>query len=243
MAEELKIDNDKATKEMLEKEEYKYGFITEVEQDVLPTGLNEDVIKFISKKKNEPEWLLDYRLKAYKKWLTMKDPAWGKLNITPIDFNNISYFAGPKKKPESLDDLDPEILETYEKLGIPLEEQKMLEGVAVDAVFDSVSLVTTFKSKLAELGIIFCSFSEAVLEHEALVKRYLGSVIPSGDNFYAALNAAVFTDGSFVYVPKGVKCPMELSTYFRINAENTGQFERTLIILVTLQDQRRNLNH
>ena len=230
MAEELKIDNDKATKEMLEKEEYKYGFITEVEQDVLPTGLNEDVIKFISKKKNEPEWLLDYRLKAYKKWLTMKDPAWGKLNITPIDFNNISYFAGPKKKPESLDDLDPEILETYEKLGIPLEEQKMLEGVAVDAVFDSVSLVTTFKSKLAELGIIFCSFSEAVLEHEALVKRYLGSVIPSGDNFYAALNAAVFTDGSFVYVPKGVKCPMELSTYFRINAENTGQFERTLII-------------
>ena len=230
MAEELKIDNDKATKEMLEKEEYKYGFITEVEQDVLPIGLNEDVIKFISKKKNEPEWLLDYRLKAYKKWLTMKDPAWGKLNITPIDFNNISYFAGPKKKPESLDDLDPEILETYEKLGIPLEEQKMLEGVAVDAVFDSVSLVTTFKSKLAELGIIFCSFSEAVLEHEALVKRYLGSVIPSGDNFYAALNAAVFTDGSFVYVPKGVKCPMELSTYFRINAENTGQFERTLII-------------
>ena len=171
MAEELKIDNDKATKEMLEKEEYKYGFITEVEQDVLPIGLNEDVIKFISKKKNEPEWLLDYRLKAYKKWLTMKDPAWGKLNITPIDFNNISYFAGPKKKPESLDDLDPEILETYEKLGIPLEEQKMLEGVAVDAVFDSVSLVTTFKSKLAELGIIFCSFSEAVLEHEALVKR------------------------------------------------------------------------
>ena len=230
MAEELKIDNDKATKEMLEKEEYKYGFITEVEQDVLPIGLNEDVINFISKKKNEPEWLLDYRLKAYKKWLTMKDPAWGKLNITPIDFNNISYFAGPKKKPESLDDLDPEILETYEKLGIPLEEQKMLEGVAVDAVFDSVSLVTTFKSKLAELGIIFCSFSEAVLEHEALVKRYLGSVIPSGDNFYAALNAAVFTDGSFVYVPKGVKCPMELSTYFRINAENTGQFERTLII-------------
>ena len=230
MAEELKIDNDKATKEMLEKEEYKYGFITEVEQDVLPIGLNEDVIKFISKKKNEPEWLLDYRLKAYKKWLTMKDPAWGKLNITPIDFNNISYFAGPKKKPESLDDLDPEILETYEKLGIPLEEQKMLEGVAVDAVFDSVSLVTTFKSKLAELGIIFCSFSEAVLEHEALVKRYLGSVIPSGNNFYAALNAAVFTDGSFVYVPKGVKCPMELSTYFRINAENTGQFERTLII-------------
>ena len=230
MAEELKIDNDKATKEMLEKEEYKYGFITEVEQDILPNGLNEDVIKFISKKKNEPEWLLDYRLKAYKKWLTMKDPAWGKLNITPIDFNNISYFAGPKKKPESLDELDPEILETYEKLGIPLEEQKMLEGVAVDAVFDSVSLVTTFKSKLAELGIIFCSFSEAVLEHEALVKRYLGSVIPSGDNFYAALNAAVFTDGSFVYVPKGVKCPMELSTYFRINAENTGQFERTLII-------------
>ena len=176
MAEELKIDNDKATKEMLEKEEYKYGFIMEVEQDVLPTGLNEDVIKFISKKKNEPEWLLDYRLKGYKKWLTMKDPAWGKLNITPIDFNNISYFAGPKKKPESLDDLDPEILETYEKLGIPLEEQKMLSGVAVDAVFDSVSVATTYKGELDKLGIIFCSISEAIKNHQELIKKYLSPI-------------------------------------------------------------------
>ena len=230
MREELKIDNDQATKEMLESEEYKYGFTTDVDQEVFPKGLNEDIVRKISAKKNEPKWLLDFRLNAYKRWLRMEDPDWAKLNIDKIDYNEMSYFASPKKAPDSLDDIDPEILETYDKLGIPLEEQKMLEGVAVDAVFDSVSLVTTFKDKLAELGIIFCSFSEAVKDHEALVKKYLGKVIPANDNYFAALNAAVFTDGSFVYVPKGVRCPMELSTYFRINAENTGQFERTLII-------------
>ena len=230
MSKELKIDNDEATKEMLQNEEYKYGFVTDIEQDILPKGLDEKVIHHISEKKDEPKWLLNFRLNAYKRWLKMKEPVWPNLKIKPIDYNGISYFAGPKKKPESLDEIDPEILKTYEKLGIPLEEQKMLEGVAVDAVFDSVSLITTFKDKLADLGIIFCSFSEAVKEHESLVKDYLGSVIPAGDNFYSALNAAVFTDGSFVYVPKGVRCPMELSTYFRINAENTGQFERTLII-------------
>jgi len=230
MTKELRIDNDEATKEMLQNEEYKYGFVTDIEQDIFPKGLDEKVIHHISEKKDEPKWLLDFRLKAYRRWLKMKEPIWPNLEIKPIDYNGISYFAGPKKKPESLDEIDPEILETYEKLGIPLEEQKMLEGVAVDAVFDSVSLITTFKDKLADLGIVFCSFSEAVKEHESLVKDYLGTVIPAGDNFYAALNAAVFTDGSFVYVPKGVRCPMELSTYFRINAENTGQFERTLII-------------
>ena len=230
MTKELRIDNDEATKEMLQNEEYKYGFVTDIEQDIFPQGLDEKVIHHISEKKDEPKWLLDFRLKAYKRWLKMKEPVWPNLEIKPIDYNGISYFAGPKKKPESLDEIDPEILETYEKLGIPLEEQKMIEGVAVDAVFDSVSLSTTFKDKLADLGIVFCSFSEAVKEHESLVKDYLGTVIPAGDNFYAALNAAVFTDGSFVYVPKGVRCPMELSTYFRINAENTGQFERTLII-------------
>ena len=228
--EELKIDNDKATKEMLEKNEYKYGFVTDVKQEIIPKGISEEVIHFISNKKNEPEWLLNFRLKAYKKWKTMKEPSWAKLNIEPIDYSNISYFAAPKNMPKSLDEIDPEIIDTYNKLGIPLEEQKQLEGIAVDVVFDSVSLVTTFKEKLAELGIIFCSFSEAVIEHEALVKKYLGRVIPSGDNYFAALNAAVFTDGSFVYIPKGVKCPMELSTYFRINAEETGQFERTLIV-------------
>ena len=228
--EELKIDNDKATKEMLEKNEYKYGFVTDVKQEIIPKGISEEVIHFISNKKNEPEWLLNFRLKAYKKWKTMKEPSWAKLNIEPIDYSNISYFAAPKNMPKSLDEIDPEIIDTYNKLGIPLEEQKQLEGIAVDVVFDSVSLVTTFKEKLAELGIIFCSFSEAVIEHEALVKKYLGRVIPAGDNYFAALNAAVFTDGSFVYIPKGVKCPMELSTYFRINAEDTGQFERTLIV-------------
>ena len=230
MREELKIDNDQATKEMLESEEYKYGFTTEVDQEIFPKGLNEDIVRKISAKKNEPKWLLDFRLNAYKRWLRMEDPDWAKLNIDKIDYNEMSYFASPKKAPDSLDDIDPEILETYDKLGIPLEEQKMLEGVAVDAVFDSVSLVTTFKDNRDELGIIFCSFSEAVKDHEALVKKYLGKVIPANDNYFAALNAAVFTDGSFVYVPKGVRCPMELSTYFRINAENTGQFERTLII-------------
>ena len=230
MTEELKIDNDQATKEMLEKNEYKYGFVTDIEQEIIPKGISEEVIHFISEKKNEPKWLLDFRLKAYKKWKTMQEPSWAKLNIEPIDYNSISYFAAPKDMPKSLDEIDPEIIDTYNKLGIPLEEQKQLEGIAVDVVFDSVSLVTTFKDKLAKLGIIFCSFSEAVEEHEELVKKYLGRVIPAGDNYFAALNAAVFTDGSFVYIPKGVKCPMELSTYFRINAEDTGQFERTLIV-------------
>ena len=212
--------------------EYKYGFVTEIEQEIAPRGLSEDTIRMISSKKNEPGWLLEWRLKAYRHWLTMKEPKWPNVHYAPIDYQNISYYAAPKqpKKPKSLDDIDPELLATYERLGIPLEEQKMLTGVAVDAVFDSVSLITTFKEKLAELGIIFCSISEAVQEHPDLVKKYLGFVVPSNDNFFAALNSAVFTDGSFVYVPKGVRSPMELSTYFRINAENTGQFERTLII-------------
>ena len=212
--------------------EYKYGFVTEIEQEIAPRGLSEDTIRLISSKKNEPGWLLEWRLKAYRHWLTMKEPKWPNVHYAPIDYQNISYYAAPKQptKPKSLDDIDPELLATYEKLGIPLEEQKMLTGVAVDAVFDSVSLITTFKEKLAELGIIFCSISEAVQEYPDLVKKYLGFVVPSNDNFFAALNSAVFTDGSFVYVPKGVRSPMELSTYFRINAENTGQFERTLII-------------
>jgi Fe-S cluster assembly protein SufB len=212
--------------------EYKYGFVTEIEQEIAPRGLSEDTIRLISSKKNEPGWLLEWRLKAYRHWLTMKEPKWPNVHYAPIDYQNISYYAAPKRPKEvkSLDDIDPELLATYEKLGIPLEEQKMLTGVAVDAVFDSVSLITTFKEKLAELGIIFCSISEAVQEYPDLVKKYLGFVVPSNDNFFAALNSAVFTDGSFVYVPKGVRSPMELSTYFRINAENTGQFERTLII-------------
>jgi Fe-S cluster assembly protein SufB len=218
--------------EKLAEQEYKYGFVTDVEQEIAPIGLNEDVIRMISAKKNEPEWLLEWRLNAYKHWLTMKEPKWPNVHYPPIDYQASSYYAAPKKKQtlESLDDLDPEIKEAYDKLGIPLDEQKMLAGVAVDAVFDSVSVITTFKEKLAEEGVIFCSMSEAVLEHPELVKKYLGSVVPHNDNFYAALNTAVFTDGSFVYIPKGVRCPMELSTYFRINAENTGQFERTLII-------------
>lgn len=218
--------------ERLAREEYKYGFVTDVEQEVAPRGLDEDVISMISSKKNEPGWLLDWRLGAYERWKKMKEPGWAFIRYPEIDFNDISYYAAPKSnpRPKSLDEIDPEIKETYDKLGIPLEEQKMLSGVAVDAVFDSVSVFTTFKEKLAEEGVIFCSISEAVEEHPDLVRRYLGSVVPRGDNFYAALNSAVFTDGSFVYVPKGVTCPMELSTYFRINAENTGQFERTLII-------------
>lgn len=218
--------------EKLAQEEYKYGFVTDVEQEIAPKGLNEDVIRMISSKKNEPEWLLEWRLGAYEHWQKMKEPRWAFLRYPKIDFNDISYYAAPKSnpRPKSLDEIDPEIKETYDKLGIPLEEQKMLAGVAVDAVFDSVSVFTTFKEKLAEEGVIFCSISEAVEEHPDLVRKYLGSVVPRGDNFYAALNSAVFTDGSFVYVPKGVRCPMELSTYFRINAENTGQFERTLII-------------
>jgi len=214
----------------LTNKEYKYGFVTNIEQDIAPRGLNEDIIRLISSKKNEPEWMLEWRLKAYRHWCTMKEPKWHNVYYPPIDYNNISYYAAPKKKPGSLDEVDPELLKTYEKLGIPLNEQKMLAGVAVDAVFDSVSLITTFKEKLAELGIIFCSFSEAVLEHPELIKKYLGLVVPYTDNYFASLNSAVFSDGSFVYVPKGVRCPMELSTYFRINAENTGQFERTLII-------------
>ncbi|MGB7292374.1 MAG: Fe-S cluster assembly protein SufB [Thermodesulfobacteriota bacterium] len=218
--------------EQLSKQEYKYGFVTNIEQEIAPKGLNEDIIRMISAKKNEPEWLLEWRLKAYRHWLTMKEPKWQNVHYPPIDYNDISYYAAPKQttKAKSLDDIDPELRATYQKLGIPLEEQMMLAGVAVDAVFDSVSLITTFKEKLAELNIIFCSISDAVQEYPELVKKYMGFVVPSNDNYFAALNSAVFTDGSFVYIPKGVRCPMELSTYFRINAENTGQFERTLII-------------
>jgi Fe-S cluster assembly protein SufB len=211
--------------------EYAAGFVTEVEQDTLPPGLDEHVIREISARKGEPEWMLSWRLKAYRHWLTMSEPRWPNVSYPEIDYQAISYFSAPKKKAlASLDEVDPEILRTYERLGIPLAERAALAGVAVDAVFDSVSVATTFKDKLAELGIIFCSFSEAIREHPALVKRYLGSVVPHTDNFFAALNSAVFSDGSFVWVPAGVRCPMELSTYFRINAANTGQFERTLII-------------
>ncbi|MCB1792320.1 MAG: Fe-S cluster assembly protein SufB [Gammaproteobacteria bacterium] len=211
---------------------YEHGFVTEIETDVIPPGLSEDVIRQISLLKNEPHWVLDYRLKAYRHWLTMTPPAWASVHYPPIDHQAISYFAAPKKKPtlDSLDDVDPELLRTYEKLGIPIEEQKALAGVAVDAVFDSVSVATTFRENLAEAGVIFCSISEAMHDHAELLQQYLGSVVPHTDNYYAALNAAVFTDGTFVYVPKGVRCPMELSTYFRINAQNTGQFERTLIV-------------
>jgi FeS assembly protein SufB len=221
------------TIEQLAREEYKFGFITNVEQEVIPKGLDEDVVRLISAKKKEPQWMLDWRLKAYRHWLTMEEPAWPNVHYPPIDYQNAHYYAAPKSdddRPKSLDEIDPEILETYEKLGIPLREQEMLAGVAVDAVFDSVSVATTFKAKLADMGIVFCSFSEAVHNHPELVRKYLGSVVPHNDNFFAALNSAVFSDGSFVYVPKGVRCPMELSTYFRINAMNTGQFERTLIV-------------
>jgi Fe-S cluster assembly protein SufB len=212
--------------------DYKYGFVSNIEAEEAPKGLNEEIIRFISAKKNEPEWMLEWRLNAYRKWLTMKEPSWQNVHYLPIDYQDIKYYSAPKKKPKlnSLDEVDPEILKTFEKLGISLEEQKRLTGVAVDAVIDSVSVATTFKSKLAELGIIFCSISEAIHEHPELVKKYLGSVVPVTDNFFAALNSAVFSDGSFVYIPKGVRCPMELSTYFRINASGTGQFERTLII-------------
>lgn len=211
--------------------EYKYGFTTDIETEVIPVGLSEDVVRMISAKKNEPEWLLDFRLKAYRHWLSMKMPEWANLNIPEIDYQSISYFAAPRKNaPRSLDEVDPELLRTFDKLGIPLEEQKALSGIAVDAVMDSVSVKTTFKETLAEMGIIFCSFGEAVEHHPDLVKKYMGTVVPYTDNFFAALNSAVFSDGSFVYIPKGVRCPMELSTYFRINAVNTGQFERTLII-------------
>jgi len=219
--------------ESLVKKEYKYGFYTDVETETVPPGLNEDIIRLISHKKQEPEWLLEWRLKAYHQWITMKIPTWAKVKYQPIDFQSIVYYAAPKTRkagPKSLEEVDPKLLETYEKLGIPLKEQERLAGVAVDAVFDSVSVATTFKEKLAEKGIIFCAFSEAVREYPELVKKYLGSVVPYTDNFYAALNTAVFSDGSFCYIPKGVRCPMELSTYFRINASSTGQFERTLII-------------
>ena len=214
--------------------EYEHGFVTELEEDRLPPGLSEDVIRHLSAKKKEPEWLLEWRLKAYRHWLTMTEPDWPMVEYPPVDYQAISYYAAPKSQkdgPKSLDEVDPDLLETYKKLGIPLEEQKVLAGVvAVDAVFDSVSVATTFKDKLGELGIIFCSFSEAVQEHPELVRKSLGSVVPYTDNYFATLNSAVFSDGSFVYVPKGVRCPMELSTYFRINAANTGQFERTLIV-------------
>jgi Fe-S cluster assembly protein SufB len=220
------------TIEQLATREYKYGFETEVDADTFPAGLDEDVIRRLSEIKQEPAWLLEFRLKGYRAWLAMREPTWHNLKIQPIDYQAISYYSAPKKKPDlkSLDEVDPEVRRTFEKLGIPLEEQKLLSGVAVDAVFDSVSVATTFRSKLAELGIIFCSFSEAVKDHPELVRKYLGSVVPYTDNFYASLNSAVFSDGSFAYIPKGVRCPMELSTYFRINARNTGQFERTLIV-------------
>lgn len=214
-------------------ERYKHGFVTEIETDIAPQGLNEDVIHMISNKKKEPDFLLDWRLKAYRHWLTMKEPKWAHVHYNPIDYQDISYYAAPKSKkdgPQGLDEVDPKLLETYEKLGIPLTEQKRLAGVAVDAVFDSVSVATTFKEKLAEVGVIFCPFSEAVQNHPDLIRQYLGTVVPYSDNFFATLNTAVFSDGSFVYIPKGVTCPMELSTYFRINAAKTGQFERTLII-------------
>ena len=212
--------------------DYKYGFVTDIDMDFAPRGLNEDIVRFISAKKNEPDWLLDWRLKAYRRWLTMTEPRWARVRYATIDFQAAYYYAAPKPKEllNSLDEVDPELLRTYEKLGIPLGEQKVLAGVAVDAVFDSVSVATTYKEKLAEEGIIFCSFSEAVQTQPELVRKYLGSVVPYSDNFYATLNSAVFSDGSFVYIPRGVRCPMELSTYFRINAENTGQFERTLVI-------------
>ncbi|MBI4971665.1 MAG: Fe-S cluster assembly protein SufB, partial [Candidatus Omnitrophica bacterium] len=214
-------------------QEYKYGFVTDIEADQAPPGLNEDIIRFISKKKNEPEFMLEWRLKAYRHWLTMKEPKWQNVHYPPIDYQKIIYYSAPKQKkdgPKSLDEVDKELLRTYEKLGIPLEEQKRFAGVAVDAVFDSVSVATTFKEKLQEAGVIFCSFSEAVHKHPDLIKKYLGSVVPYSDNFFATLNSAVFSDGSFCYIPKGVRCPMELSTYFRINSADTGQFERTLII-------------
>jgi Fe-S cluster assembly protein SufB len=221
------------TIEELASAEYKHGWVTEIEMETAPKGLNEEIIRLISQRKGEPEWMLEWRLKAYRKWLTMEEPTWHNVHYPPIDYQDAYYYAAPKShkpRPKSLDEVDPELLRTFEKLGIPLHEQKMLAGVAVDAVFDSVSVATTFKEKLRELGIVFCSFSEALQDHPELVRPYMGSVVPFADNFFAALNSAVFTDGSFVYIPKGVRCPMELSTYFRINAENTGQFERTLIV-------------
>ena len=219
--------------EQLTKQDYKYGWVTDIEQETVPPGLDEAVVRWISAKKNEPEWLLEWRLKAYRHWLTMTEPDWANVHYPKVDYQAISYYASPKSDadaPKSLDEVDPKLLETYEKLGIPLAERERLAGVAVDAVFDSVSVATTFKDKLNEVGVIFCSFSEAVQEHPELVRQYLGSVVPYTDNYFATLNSAVFSDGSFCFIPKGVRCPMELSTYFRINAQNTGQFERTLIV-------------
>ena len=226
------MSTEQSTIESLANREYKYGFVTDIEADAAPRGLNEDIIRLISSKKGEPEWLLEWRLKAYRNWLTMKEPKWPNVTYPPIDYQDIIYYSAPRQtaKLKSLNEVEPELLRTYEKLGIPLAEQAKLAGVAVDAVFDSVSVATTFKEKLREFGVIFCSFSEAVRDHPDLVKKYLGSVVPSNDNYFAALNSAVFSDGSFCFIPKGVRCPMELSTYFRINAAETGQFERTLIV-------------
>ncbi|HUB63358.1 MAG TPA: Fe-S cluster assembly protein SufB, partial [Methylocella sp.] len=221
------------TLQELADQKYKYGFVTEIESEFAPKGLSEEIVRFISKKKSEPEWMLEMRLAAFRRWRTMAEPNWARIHYPPIDFQDAYYYAAPKAKeeaPGSLDEVDPELLKTYEKLGIPLSEQKMLSGIAVDAVFDSVSVATTFKAKLEEVGVIFCPISEALAKHPDLVRKYLGSVVPDTDNFYATLNSAVFSDGSFVYIPEGVRCPMELSTYFRINASKTGQFERTLII-------------
>ena len=226
------MTQDITTSEIIDRE-YSAGFVTDIESEKIPPGLSEDVVRLISKKKNEPEWLLDWRLKAYRHWLTMNEPSWQNVHYPPIDYQSIVYYSAPKQKkdgPKSLDDVDPKLLETYEKLGVPLHERARLAGVAVDAVFDSVSVATTFRAKLEEVGVIFCSFSEAVQNHPELVKKWLGSVVPYTDNFFATLNSAVFSDGSFCYIPKGVRCPMELSTYFRINSANTGQFERTLIV-------------
>ncbi|KZY62079.1 Fe-S cluster assembly protein SufB, partial [Oleiphilus sp. HI0065] len=225
-------ESDKAVKDLI-KNEYQHGFVTDIESETFEPGLNEDVIRRLSAKKKEPEWMLEWRLKAYRAWLEMDEPEWAHVNFPKIDFNEIAYYSAPKSKddgPKSLDEVDPELLKTYEKLGIPLHERARLAGVAVDAVFDSVSVTTTFKEKLTEAGVIFCPISEAVHKHPELIKKYIGSVVPQKDNFYAALNSAVFSDGSFVYIPKGVRCPLELSTYFRINEAKTGQFERTLII-------------
>ena len=227
------MKNDAETLEQLANREYEFGFVTDIESETIPPGLNEDVVRWISAKKKEPEFLLEWRLKAFRHWQTLEEPDWAFVKYERVDYQSIAYYSAPKSdddRPKSLDEVDPELLETYKKLGIPLKEQEMLAGVAVDAVFDSVSVATTFREKLGELGIIFCSFSEAVLDHPELIRKWLGSVVPHTDNYFAALNSAVFSDGSFVYIPKGVRCPMELSTYFRINAANTGQFERTLII-------------
>ena len=233
MRKALPMSTDTETIESLATREYKWGFVTDISADSVPPGLNEDIIRLISAKKNEPEFMLEWRLRSFQHWKTMSEPTWANIHYPAIDYQKIVYYSAPKSKkdgPKSLDEVDPELLKTYDKLGIPLRERELLAGVAVDAVFDSVSVATTFKEKLAELGIIFCSFSEAVREHPDLVQKYLGSVVPYSDNFFATLNSAVFSDGSFCYVPKGVRCPMELSTYFRINAKDTGQFERTLII-------------